>query len=311
MAGFRAACQEIKAHGYQLALYDFIWEGNEENPLTELVHFIKVDFRNTHPTERKALVEFFTKKGIELLAEKTETREEFQEALELGFSYFQGYFFSKPEIISGKDIPGFKLNYLRILKEIYRETLDFKNLQEIIERDPPLCLKILTYLNSAFFGLRYEVSSIEHALALLGEKEIRKWASLSILEHLGKDQPTELMRLSIMRASFCEFLAPKVGLSSQKSELFLMGLFSLMDVFLGRPLGELTENIPLSREIKEALRGEDNLYRLVLDLVVHYEKGAWENVSQLITQLSLEEDIIPDIYARAIQWVESIPLEGC
>ena len=140
-----AACRELKKHGYQLALDDFIWDVNEQNPLTEIVHFIKVDFRTTLPQDRKAVVDFFSRKGIELLAEKTETRQEFQEALEMGFAYFQGYFFSKPEIISGKDIPGYKLHYLRILKEICREKIDFQSLQEIIERDPPLCLKILTY----------------------------------------------------------------------------------------------------------------------------------------------------------------------
>ena len=97
-----AVCQDLKNHGYQLALDDFIWEGNEPNPLTEVVHFIKVDFRNTLPQDRKAIAEFFNRKDVELLAEKTETRQEFQEALAMGFSYFQGYFFSKPEIISGK-----------------------------------------------------------------------------------------------------------------------------------------------------------------------------------------------------------------
>jgi c-di-GMP-related signal transduction protein len=303
-----AACRELRKQGYQLALDDFIWEVNEPNPLTEVVHFIKVDFRNTLPHDRKAMAEFFNAKDVELLAEKTETRREFQEALAMGFSYFQGYFFSKPEIISGRDIPGYKLHYLRILQEVCQDQLDFKKLQAIIEQDPPLCLKILTYLNSAFFALRYEITSIGHALALLGEKEIRKWASLAILVHLGKDQPTELMRLSILRAKFCESLAPKFGLSSHESKLFLMGLLSLMDVFWERPLDEVLENIPLAKEIKQALQGQENIHRRVLDLVVYYEKGAWESVSQLLSQLNLDESDLPEIYARVIEFVESIPL---
>jgi EAL and modified HD-GYP domain-containing signal transduction protein len=226
----------------------------------------------------------------------------------MGFAYFQGYFFSKPEIISGKDVPGYKLSYLEILKEIYRKTLDFVHFEKILDRDPPLCLKMLTYLNSAFFGLRHEVTSIGHALSLLGEKEIRKWATLAILAQLGKDQPTELMRLSILRAKFCESLAPKVNLAQRESELFLMGLLSLMDVFLGRPLEELLENIALSKDIKEALGGRENAHRLVLDLVVNYEKGAWENVSPLVAQLHLDENELPDRYASAIEFMESIPL---
>lgn len=303
-----AACQELKEKGYRLALDDYVWQEHDQNPLTEVIHFVKVDFLNTLPADRQALVESFRQKDVGLLAEKIETREDFQEALEMGFSYFQGYFFSKPEIISAKDIPGYKLSYLEILKEICRETLDFVQFEKIINLDPPLCLKMLTYLNSAYFGLRHEVNSIGHALNLLGEKEIRKWAALVILANLGKNQPTELMRLSILRARFCESLAPKVNLTMRGSELFLMGLLSLMDVFLGRPLNEILENIPLSKDIKEALLGHQNAHRLVLDLVVNYEKAAWQNVSPLVQQLHLDENDLPDSYASAIEFVESIPL---
>ena len=131
-----AACRELKNQGYQLALDDFIWDGNGQNPLTEIVHFIKVDFRTTLPDDRKAMVDFFSNKGIELLAEKTETRQEFQEALEMGFSYFQGYFSSKPEIIAGKDIPGYKLHYLRILKEVCREQLVSRLINNMVIKPP-------------------------------------------------------------------------------------------------------------------------------------------------------------------------------
>jgi c-di-GMP-related signal transduction protein len=182
-----AACRELKNKGYHLALDDYVWQDHDQNPLTEMVHVVKADFQNTQPMERQVMVDFFSRMDVELLAEKIETRQEFQEAREMGFAYFQGYFFSKPEIISGKDIPGYKLSYLEILKEICRETLDFLHFQKILDRDPPLCLKMLTYLNSAFFGLRHEVTSIGHALNLLGEKEIRKWAALVTLANLGKD----------------------------------------------------------------------------------------------------------------------------
>jgi c-di-GMP-related signal transduction protein len=303
-----AACQELIKKGYRLALDDYVWKENEQNPLTEMVQLVKVDFLGTLPPDRQVIADFYTPKGIELLAEKVETRQDFQEALEMGYAYFQGYFFSKPEIIAGKDVPGYKLSYLEILKEICRETIDFVHLEAIIDRDPPLCLKMLTYLNSVYFGLRHEVTSIAHALTLLGEKEIRKWAALAVLSQLGQDQPKELMRLSILRAKFCESLAPKVNLAMRESELFLMGLLSLMDVFLGRPLDELLDNIALSKDIKKALLGHENAHRLVLELVVNYEKGVWESVSPLVTQLHLDENELPDTYAGAIEFVESIPL---
>jgi EAL and modified HD-GYP domain-containing signal transduction protein len=126
------------------------------------------------------------------------------------------------------------------------------------------------------------------------------------LTNLGKDQPHELMRLSTIRARFCESLAPKIGLAQREAELFLMGLLSLMDVFMGRPLKELIENIALSKEIKDALKGRENAHRQVLDLVVNYEKGAWENVSPLVAQLHSDESELPDIYAGAVEFAESI-----
>jgi c-di-GMP-related signal transduction protein len=300
------ACRELKNNGYQLALDDFVWQGNEQNPLADVVQFIKVDFQKTSPGDRRTIVEFFRSKDVQLLAEKIETREEFQEALEAGFAYFQGFFFSRPEIIAGRDIPGYKLNYLEILQEISRERLDFLHLQRIIERDPPLCLKMLTYLNSAFFGRRTEITSIGHALNLLGEREIRKWASLAILAQLGQDQPTELMRLSLVRARFCETLAPRVGLTERQSELFLMGLFSLIDVFLGRPLPEVLEHVRLAKEIREALLGRKNTHGLVLDLVARYEKGAWEEVFPLMSRLGLQETEVQAGYASGIDFVATL-----
>jgi EAL and modified HD-GYP domain-containing signal transduction protein len=303
-----SACRELRENGHQLALDDFVWQGNEQNPLSEVVHFIKVDFKKTSPQDRRAIVEFFRARDAHLLAEKIETRKEFQEALDMGFDYFQGFFFSRPEIIAGKDIPGYKLNYLEILQEICQESLDLLHLQKIIERDPPLCHKMLTYLNSAFFGRDTEITSIGHALNLLGEKEIRKWASLAILAQLGQDQPTELMRLSMVRARFCETLAPEVRLGERQSELFLMGLFSLMDVFLGRPLADVLENIALATEIKQALMGQKNTLGLVLDLVAHYEKGAWEEVFPLMSRLGLHENQVQAGYASGIEFGEALPL---
>jgi c-di-GMP-related signal transduction protein len=303
-----AACQELKQQGYRLALDDYVWQGEEQNPLTEVVHIVKVDFMGTSLHDRQVIVDFFSPKDVELLAEKVETRADFQEAVELGFVYFQGYFFSKPEIIAGTDVPGYKLSYLEILKEICRETIDFIHFEAIIDRDPPLCLKLLTYLNSVYFGLRHEVASIGHALSLLGEKEIRKWAALAVLTQLGKDQPNELMRLSTIRARFCESLAPQLNLAERESKLFLMGLLSLMDVYMGRPLGEVLESIALANEIKDALQGRENAHKQVLDLVVNYEKGSWENVSPLVAQLHLDENELPARYAGAVEFAESIPL---
>ena len=298
-------CKKIKSNGYLLALDDFDLAGNENNPLVPLADIIKVDFRATTRDQRRAIADYTNRFGhLKFLAEKTESREEFQEGVEDGYAYFQGYFFSKPVIISRKDIPGYKINYLRILDELNRVNTDFETIRNVIERDPSLTYKLLQYINCAFFGFRHEITSIRQALVLLGEKEVRKWASLAVLISLGKDQPGELIRVALLRAKFCEELASRAGMESQKTELFLMGMFSFMDVFFGRPLDEILQDIPLSANVKDALLGKTNPHKIVYDAVLSYERGNWEDASQLAMQLAVDEEQMIAIYSECIEWVE-------
>ncbi len=299
------ACLKLKESGYLLALDDYIWPEHEQNPLAEIVDIIKVDFLRNGCADRKRIREKFTDRPVKLLAEKVETRRDFQEALEMGFTYFQGYFFSEPVIIFRRDLPGHRLAYLGLMRELSRKNLDFNKLQIVIERDTSVSYKLLKYLNSAFFGLRHEITSIRHGLQLLGEEEIRKWAALVTLMELCKGQPPELLRLSLLRARFCEALAAKGGLGAHKAELFLLGMFSLMDVLIGRPLAEIMEEMPLSDKVKNALLGQKNLYRQIFDLGLSYEQGNWGQVAALASQVGVPEEEMPGIYAEAILWVES------
>ena len=270
------AIKTIRSQGYILALDDFVLRGNEDSPFLELVDIIKVDLRLTDEQEREAIAKRFPSPGsVKLLAEKTETREEFDNALEMGYSYFQGYFFCKPVILARRDISSHKIHYLRILKEISADNPSFDTIKQIIEHNPSLAYKLLKYVNSAFFGLRREISSIMHALQILGEAEIRRWVSLAIIMELGNDQPQELLRLCLLRARFSENLASNAGHKQQKSEFFFMGLFSCMDVLLGRPMEEILEDLPIQTSIKEALLGKTNLFKTVLDLGIAYEKADW------------------------------------
>ena len=299
------ACRQLKDNGYLLALDDFIWPEYEHHPLTELADFIKVDFQKNTDAAKQCIVARFANQPVKLIAEKTETRRQFQQALELGFPYFQGYFFSEPEIVSRQDIKGRRLAYLGLLRELSRKTLDFIALEKVIQRDTSISYKLLKYLNSAFFGWRHEITSIRHGLQLLGEVEIRKWAALVTLMELSRGKPPELLRLSLLRARFSEALAVKANLASHKAELFLLGMFSLMDVLIGRPLAELLEDLPLTDIVKDALLGKKNLYRQLFDLGLSYETGDWPQVAHLAQQLGIPEQSLPELYAEAIRWVES------
>ncbi len=297
----------IRSQGYMLALDDFVLKGNEYSPFLKLVDIIKVDFQHADERDRKVIADRFRNSGkVKLLAEKTETREDFENALKLGYDYFQGYFFCKPVILARRDISGRKIHYLRILKELSAENPSFKAIKEIIEHNPSFAYKLLQYVNSAFFGVRREVTSVRHALELLGEDEIRKWASLAVLMELGSDQPQELLRLSLLRGRFCENLASLAGYRKQKSELFFMGLFSCMDVLLSRPLQEILEDLPIQSTIKEALLGQPNPFRVILDLALSYERGDWTSFLSTVAGLGIDQTTVPEAYSSAIDWADRI-----
>ena len=295
------ACRKLKQAGYLLAMDDFVYH-ERYTPLLKLTDFIKVDFLSTREEERRSLYKAFAPLGIRLLAEKVETSESFLEASEIGYSYFQGYFFCKPTIIQGKDIPGFKQHYFEILREIHRPEMNFDRLEGFIKREVSLSYKLLRYINSAFFGLRNKINSIKQALALLGEKEIKKWVSLVTLANMGKDKPEELAVHTVTRAKFCESLAPYAGLLNRAGDLFLVGLFSLIDAFLDRPKSDILTEIPIDNEIKEAILGEENRLGRVYRFVLSYETGDWGRLAEQRIKIGVDETSPPQLYLDAVKW---------
>ena len=298
-----ATCRHLKEQGHLLVLSDLVRLTDTAHPLAEMVDILKVNYQQTSPAERSELSLSFP--TLKLLAAGVETREEFREAVNLGFHYVHGSFFSQAEIISRSEVPRYKLNFMKLLNELARTTLDFQRLQNLLEGNPTLIHRLLKYINSAFFGLNYQVSSVHQALLLLGEQEIRKWAALAIIHHLGQDQPEELLRLSLLRAHFGEILAAKMGLGPQAPELFLVGLLSLMDVYLSRPLAEVVAGMPLAPLIKETLLGGATPYRLTFDLVLAHERADWEQVTALASRLGLSRGMVLATYLEAVEGVET------
>jgi EAL and modified HD-GYP domain-containing signal transduction protein len=296
-----AACRRLKEAGYLLALDDFVYDDGFKN-LFEHVDIIKVDFLGTSPEERRNLVQRLGPWEIEFLAEKVETQKDFDLAVSLGYAYFQGYFFSKPVIVQGKDIPGFKLNYLQILKEIHRPELNLDQIEEIIKREVSLSYKLLRYINSPFFRWRQEVSSIRHALILMGDRNVKKWVSFVILAGMGEDRPQELITGAVVRARFCELIASMTRLRNREEDLFLMGMFSLIDAIVNRPLSELLMEIPIADDVKNGLLGEQNAIREIFDVVVSYERGDWKVFSERAATLGINESEIAGLYLQSLIW---------
>lgn len=304
------ACQELVRKGYQLALDDFQYSPAWD-PLLKLAHIVKFDFRKTGPAELKSEIEAISKFKVKLLAEKVETLEEFQSAQELGFDYFQGYFFRKPKIIEGRDIPGSKLTHLQVLRELQQENYDFSKVSELISRDVSLSFKLLKYVNSAYFSRPQAIQSVQSAIALLGELNLRKWLSLMMLSYLAEDKPSELLRLSIQRAAFCEMLARRLPAARKQAHLFFTaGMFSLLDALLDQPMDTVLHELSLAGDLRAALLGEGvSLVAKILYLVKLYEHGSWQKAIQLARHLGLESVDLPNHYLKAIEAVRPYDIE--
>ncbi len=296
------ACKDLKARGYTLALDDFKLDG-DANPLTMMADIIKVDFLDTPYDQCRRIARDPTLAHAILLAEKVETKEVFRDAEEMGYTYFQGYFFSKPEITSGKDISPQQFACMQLIAEASRPGFDVDRITDIISRDIALSYRLLRVINSAAFGLLTKISSVRHAILLLGPGEIRRWISTLALMAFADKKPDALVTTPVLRGRFAELLASAAGLGEKSSELFLVGLFSMIDALLDRRMEDVLAHLPLSRDIADALLGKPGALYDILQLVRFYEKGDWESVSQYAKDLALDESTIAEAYIKAAKWV--------
>jgi len=299
------ACKELSQKGYPIALDDFFYH-SDMKPLIELANIIKFDFRSTDLMEIKKIIQQLSKYKLKFLAEKVETNDEFKKALAMGFEYFQGYFFSKPEVIKGKDISSNQINLLEIMAEINKDDFQFKKIEAIIARDVAVSYKLMRYINSAYFRMARKISSIKQALALLGEKGVRNFLSLVAMTKLAENKPDELIKTSIIRAKFCELVGEKNKTGIDPSELFTLGLFSSIDAVLDDTMENLMSKLPLSDDLKKALIGTEGALNNYIKLAVSYEKGDWEGVSRYLAAIRVDGSLLPQIYIDAVIWAENV-----
>jgi len=303
-----AACRQLHERGYLLAADDIV-SADQNRPLLDIVDFIKVDFRAASAAEQARIIKRYAPRHTRMLAEKVETQAELKRASQMGYAFFQGYFFARPEVLKGKEIAGYKINYLRILSEIHRPELEFFDLERLIRQEVSVAYKLLRYVNSVLFAQSTTIDSIRRALVILGEQEIRRWVSIVLLLHLAVDKPDALAMHAMIRASFCESLARLSGLGPRKSELFLMGLFSLLDAMTDRPLGEVLAKIRLPQDVLDALLDKsppgDRVAR-IFHLVKAYERGEWQQVFEDARHLRVESGEVSDAYIQAVDWCDQV-----
>jgi c-di-GMP-related signal transduction protein len=302
-----AACERLRKAGYTIALDDYVANDLRE-PLTSLSNIIKVDFERTTPSQRADLVKHYGASHRHMLAEKVETREQFDKALHDGFAYFQGYFFQRPEVLKTREIPANQLNYLRMLKAVSRDEMDIRELETLIKSEASVLYRLPRYLNSPMFGMRNEIRSIRHALAILGEREIRRWIRLVALVSAGQTKTSDLLLSALVRARFCELISAKVP--RKGSDSFLVGMLSLMDAILETPMTEVLENIALDQETKSVLSGAGGRLEPIYNLMLAQESGDRGKTKASAAHLHIVESEAGEMWWQAMLWAGKVSNEN-
>jgi EAL and modified HD-GYP domain-containing signal transduction protein len=285
-----------------VALDDFVFlPGYEE--IVRLADIIKIDFlQYSNRNDLEKLLYKIRKIGDKvLLAEKVETEEDFEIAKELGFSLFQGFFFSRPKLHSGLHLSPMELSRLQLLRCLRDEDLDFREIAEIIKRDAVLSHKLLRIVNSSHYGLSFFVNSILHALTILGTSGTRKWISFAILQDCAGENEQELSRMALTRGLFMERMVIPLKRKREKESFFLFGLFSMAEVLMRAPMAEVLSQTNLSSKVTQPLlTGEGDLAEL-LRLVICYERADWEKADEIAKKFNLNGDLLSKYYLEAME----------
>jgi Predicted signal transduction protein containing EAL and modified HD-GYP domains len=298
------ACKRIKAMGYSLALDDFVFD--EYNlPLLELVDIVKIEYPSVSLDVQSRLIKKYGRK-TRFLAEKLETREDFNIAMKLGYDYFQGYFFCRPSMFNSREVASLNVNLFNILKELNTLDPSFLHIAEIIEGDLGLSLKLLKLANSVHFGARNEITSILRALSFIGINELYQWISIMMLKAQANVENAAVIKLSLVRARFMELLSKELYPKDNANEYFFTGMFSFIDVLLNQTMEKVLKGLPLPANVKQALLGEDNEPRKLLNCVIHYETANLNESEQQNIICAIGPNKFMSLYIDAIKWVNTL-----
>ena len=294
--------KEMKDQGYLIALDDYIHDPVWRHfyPFTDI---IKIDWMAMSVDEIKQVIHDIADfPHIKLLAEKVETHEEFQTAKELGFEYFQGFFFSKPEVMQSRSLQASHIALAELMAEMASKDPDINMIVRAFESDVNLSFKLLRYTQSPIFKRRNEISNIKQAIVVLGQQELRRFVSLLFTAQFASGKPAELTTMSLVRARFCESVAKLPGQSQAFASAFLVGLLSLLDAMLDTELSELLEKLPLSESIKTPLIEEEGELAMYLRLARAFEAANWANASLLADRIGVDFDQTAECYLEAVKW---------
>lgn len=291
--------KRLTEQGYRIALDDFIYHESLQ-PLVQLADIVKIDIMALNRDQVREHVEALRQYPLRLLAEKVETREDHDFCMGLGFDYFQGYFLAQPKVIRGQRLPNNRLAILKLLSSLQNPEITPQQLDNLIAQDVAFSYRILRYVNSAAFSLPRKIESIQQAVVILGLRTIKSWATLLAMSQVD-DKPTELVVTAMVRGKMAEEMAHALN-AEQPDSFFTVGLFSALDALMDNSMEEILTQLPLADHITQALLHKGGgLHGEVLDCVLAYERGEWENLE--CSQLGTHR--IRTCYLEALQWART------
>jgi len=299
-----ALCKDLHQKGYTLALDDYehqsVWAH-----FYPFIKMIKIDIQQSSIEDIKQVIAAIQDHPhIELLAEKVETYEEYNQMLQFGFDYFQGFFFAKPEMVKTKSLSPSQMAMAELLYETSKTEFDLNSITGVFERDVSLSYKLLRYANSAIFRRRSEISTIKQALVILGASELKRFIGLMFAVTANPDKPTELIKLAMTRAKFCELVAHDIPSQLDTSIAFLTGLLSMIDAILDEDMESVLEKLPLSQDIKDPLLTKKGVMAALIKLVEFIEHANWDKTTLVMEKLNLDKDKVVEHYNQAVAWAD-------
>lgn len=297
--------KDLKAAGFKIAMRKLnVSDFEPYKPIISLIDYVLLDHKKIDISKAKI---YFSKvyPNIRLCAVNVETMEIFDELVkEGGYSLYEGAFYRVPISNGETDVAPLKVNYIELLNIVNDPDFDLTKAADVIGRDTALVLNLLQMVNK--MAVNSEITSIRHAAAMLGQRELKKWINTAVTNQLCADKPNEITRISLLRAKFAENLAPAFDRAGQSSELFLMGLFSVLDIILDIPMAEALKKVKVSKLIEQALIEDKGDFAEVLDFIVAYEDASWNEIDRIMLLKEMDSDVVYNAYCEALAWYRDL-----
>ena len=297
--------RELKEKGFKLAMRKLhVTEFEQYRSILEMMDYV---FLNVKKISVEKIKLYFEKllPNVIMCAGNIDSAEVFEEIKSLGAcQLFEGSFFTVPATLGQKDIAPLKANYIDLLNIVNEDNFDLTKAADIISRDTALTISLLKIVNK--FARNSEVTSIRHAAAMLGQRELKRWIRTAVINELYADKPNEIMRLSLIRAKFAENLAKNFDMAMKTDELFIMGLFSVLDVILEKPMAEALTDVHVTKDVYEALVNKNGKLAAVMNFIRQYEIANWSEVSRLMLLSKIDMKDVYNAYVDALVWYRKI-----